>query len=253
METPFGEVDVDAREVGEPASVQGPGEPKPRQPSVEDIPDEGDRLQRHLAGQSLMNESLHPSRASSIPPQTSAPSSVPAPGPAPAPAAQSPAAPTTAQNMDMDETDPGLNLPSAPTFAAQGSVPNLPDTPAGLNMSAPPHAPNAFQSFPPPSTLPPTSPPAASYDPNQFYNQPAAPAPAPAASNFIPNAPAAAAAPVPAPVPSTAPARPNPSIDDNAISQAQKHARWAVSALTFDDVNTAIKELQESLRTLGAQ
>jgi vacuolar protein sorting-associated protein VTA1 len=41
--------------------------------------------------------------------------------------------------------------------------------------------------------------------------------------------------------------------DDQAITQAQKHARWAVSALSFDDVPTAIKELKNALRQLGAE
>lgn len=40
--------------------------------------------------------------------------------------------------------------------------------------------------------------------------------------------------------------------DDNAISNAQKHAKWAVSALNFEDVDTAVKELKIALDTLGA-
>ena len=42
-------------------------------------------------------------------------------------------------------------------------------------------------------------------------------------------------------------------VDEDSISQAQKHARWAVSALNFDDVNTAIKELNNALGLLGAK
>ena len=42
-------------------------------------------------------------------------------------------------------------------------------------------------------------------------------------------------------------------VDDEAIAQAQKHARWAISALNFEDTQTAIKELREALRTLGAE
>lgn len=41
--------------------------------------------------------------------------------------------------------------------------------------------------------------------------------------------------------------------NDQAIAQAQKHAKWAVSALSFDDVPTAIKELRIALRQLGAE
>jgi vacuolar protein sorting-associated protein VTA1 len=40
--------------------------------------------------------------------------------------------------------------------------------------------------------------------------------------------------------------------DDESILQAQKHAKWAISALNFEDVNTAVKELRIALRTLGA-
>ena len=40
--------------------------------------------------------------------------------------------------------------------------------------------------------------------------------------------------------------------DDNAISDAQKHAKWAVSALNFEDVDTAVEELKIALDALGA-
>ena len=40
--------------------------------------------------------------------------------------------------------------------------------------------------------------------------------------------------------------------DEEAILKAQKHARWAISALNFEDVNTAIKELRGALESLGA-
>jgi vacuolar protein sorting-associated protein VTA1 len=41
-------------------------------------------------------------------------------------------------------------------------------------------------------------------------------------------------------------------IDDVAIAKAQKHAKWAISALNFEDAETAIRELREALKTLGA-
>jgi vacuolar protein sorting-associated protein VTA1 len=40
--------------------------------------------------------------------------------------------------------------------------------------------------------------------------------------------------------------------DDVAIAKAQKHARWAISALNFEDADTAVKELRAALETLGA-
>lgn len=41
--------------------------------------------------------------------------------------------------------------------------------------------------------------------------------------------------------------------DEEAIMKAQKHARWAISALNFEDVNTAVKELKIALDSLGAR
>lgn len=40
--------------------------------------------------------------------------------------------------------------------------------------------------------------------------------------------------------------------DDEAVLAAQKHAKWAISALNFEDVPTAVKELRIALRALGA-
>ncbi len=41
--------------------------------------------------------------------------------------------------------------------------------------------------------------------------------------------------------------------DEEAVIKAQKHARWAISALNFEDVNTAVKELRGALEALGAR
>lgn len=69
--------------------------------------------------------------------------------------------------------------------------------------------------------------------------------------------------PVPPPAPSQ-PARsmampppPAPPIgayktDDESVMAAQKHAKWAISALNFEDVPTAVKELRIALQNLGA-
>ena len=220
---------------------------KPQPASVEEVPDEADRLGRYMARQSSMDESLHPSRTSSLPPASAAVPEIPS---VPRNAPGSP------QGMDIDSPQPtGLELPSTPGTIGNSSIPQLPDTPGSTNKQ-PFAASDAFQSFPPPSsTLSDTGP-----DPASYYDSSTASAHMPA--------PAAAAAPAPAPVasapgPSIVPApvapapiassQPSHSIDDNSISLAQKHARWAVSALTFDDVNTAIKELKNSLRYLGAE
>ena len=64
------------------------------------------------------------------------------------------------------------------------------------------------------------------------------------------------------PVPTKAPIQPvasGPTVDEavyaadeEAILKAQKHARWAISALNFEDVKTAVKELRGALESLGA-
>lgn len=41
--------------------------------------------------------------------------------------------------------------------------------------------------------------------------------------------------------------------DEEAIMKSQKHARWAISALNFEDVSTAVKELKIALDSLGAR
>jgi vacuolar protein sorting-associated protein VTA1 len=41
--------------------------------------------------------------------------------------------------------------------------------------------------------------------------------------------------------------------DDAAITQAQKHAKWAISALNFEDAETAVRELREAIRALGGE
>jgi vacuolar protein sorting-associated protein VTA1 len=40
--------------------------------------------------------------------------------------------------------------------------------------------------------------------------------------------------------------------DDMAMAKTQKHARFAISALTFDDLDTAVKELRAVLQAMGA-
>lgn len=48
------------------------------------------------------------------------------------------------------------------------------------------------------------------------------------------------------------PAPPPDTVDEAAMVNAQKHAKWAISALNFEDVNTAVRELRKALELLGA-
>lgn len=212
-------------------ALQGTG-PEPgtsvaaRQPTVEDAPDEDDQAQPRLARQSILDESLHPSRASSLPRRPAA---------APTPPARDNAVP------DLLSAPAGISVPSRSE--------SLPDTPAGL-ASAPPGS--GFQSYPAPVTTPQPEVPSPPTAPESYYAQPT-PAPAAAPLQTGSTAPAPRPGPTPAaPVPPSVPTSAQ-EVDDQAISQAQKHARFAVSALTFDDVPTAIKELRIALRFLGAE
>lgn len=60
--------------------------------------------------------------------------------------------------------------------------------------------------------------------------------------------PSLRAPPVAAPIPPPG----GYNLDDEAIMAAQKHAKWAISALNFEDVDTAVKELRIALHSLGA-
>jgi vacuolar protein sorting-associated protein VTA1 len=162
-----------------------------------------------------------------------------------------------------------------PTFTADNAAPGLP-TASSTNdeeMTAP------FQSPPLPQPPPPHQPQASS--PQSFYQQPASPPPIPQPpqqppppqQSFVPQQGFTPSLPPPPPSQhfqySPQPpqpqqyAQPNPAApqvthqgpfrtDEDSIIEAQKHAKWAISALNFEDVNTAVKELRVALRALGA-
>jgi vacuolar protein sorting-associated protein VTA1 len=260
--------------------------PKPHQPSVEDVPDEQDRIEAKLARQSSIDQSLHPSA------QVSARGS-------PAPADPRPYDPYRQNGPAQDDVSPlepsppnnrngsvgGGYFPEVPTFTSETQDSTLPTAPPDdvIDLGLPDHPSTApgFASTPDtlPQTFTPDAPPTA--PPQDFYRQ-APPAPPPSAPQHVnyapPVAPVAPVAPQPqhptyqqtpyvppsAPVqhfapPPTAPAVQQPpktnaqlNTDDVAIAKAQKHARWAISALNFEDAETAVRELRAALQTLGA-
>lgn len=144
---------------------------------------------------------------------------------------------------------PAAASPSAATDASRsGSVGGgyFPSVPTFTSDSAQPAAPTAAPDV--------TS-------PADFYNQP------PQTSTTVPATAPTFAAPIPtratAPpttIPQNAPLPPVQAVpaggyrtDDDSMTLATKHAKWAISALNFEDVNTAVKELRLALQTLGAQ
>ncbi|KAL4983089.1 Vta1 like-domain-containing protein [Aspergillus falconensis] len=230
--------DRPTEESTEPDAAAAPKSAAPLQPRVEDDPEESQYVQ-----------SSGPSPILPQPPTTLTE----------LPSAPQESASACSRVVDVGPgQDSPLNLPSTPNTFASSAAPNLPDTPSNVGGHRPKPS-NEFQSFPPPSAIPPTSPSTAFHGVDSFYSVPSSGDTSrfvpPAASGQVPHPtyqPASIATP---PDVARAPSTQANShyVDDQSISLAQKHARWAVSALTFDDVNTAIKELRNSLKYLGAE
>ncbi|GAO49031.1 DUF605-domain-containing protein [Saitoella complicata NRRL Y-17804] len=101
-----------------------------------------------------------------------------------------------------------------------------------------------------------------------YYDNPPAPAPAPApvASSYFPHVSPSAPERYDSP-PDTelhAPSHPTPpapvreevrakEVTEDEMQQARKHARFAISALEYEDVETAVAELRRGLAVLGAR
>lgn len=123
--------------------------------------------------------------------------------------------------------------PASPPPVAQSPQVSSPLNP----YASPPQQPQ--QHFPAPSSQPPQQP----------YHMPQTAAPSQQFSSAPRQNPyAQPAAPPPPAVSSQGPFRD----DEESIRQATKHAKWAISALNFDDSATAVKELRIALQALGA-
>ncbi len=269
-----------------------------RQPSVVEVLDEHDQVQGHMARRSIYDESLHPSRAPSVPPQPARAYQPPSQQPeedyyhSAAPAPVSPLDPSTSDRTmsdgggyfprvsDTDVRAHPLTLPDAPPEDPSSPPVVLPESSpprpssslaAGFTPSQPP---DILHSFPPPNVNEPTiSPPSSAFVSSYGIGPPSTPAPSfPQQPSSGPQqAPLTPIQPLPAP---DAPVRRGPPLrqmapppttippvsvhanyltDEEAILQAQKHARWAISALNFEDANTAVKELRAALEALGAR
>ncbi|KAF5021147.1 hypothetical protein F66182_6847 [Fusarium sp. NRRL 66182] len=136
---------------------------------------------------------------------------------------------------------PPVGLP--PAVSPVPEVPAQPATQIPLQPSPqiPTKLPSQYAPPPPQPFTNPSAPPSWTTTPS---------APHPVASNpppVIPQAPAPQPY-APAPVQGTGVAA-----DHRDINQAQKHAKWAISALNFEDIPTAVKELRNALALLGAQ
>lgn len=264
--------------------------PKPRQPSVVDAPDEHDRLQARLAAQSLKDESIHPSRVASgtvspLAGDAAAFYSGQHPEVSPVSAERKPSVggnyfpdmsppPSGQPPTNMSSTlpsAPSLDLPSAPGDFTVSSDPTLPEPPTTFVQPQPTQPRTPLDSFQPPPTQPSVapqnlaSPVLPQPPPSQTFQstQPVIPSvnlqspPPPALSSVTSQPPVSQPQPMsgqPAYMPvSQPPVNANIVVDEEAMLKAQKHARWAISALNFEDVPTAIREFQAALQTLGAR
>lgn len=258
----------------DPSNGQQQARTQSYQPSVEDVTDEHDRNQRRLAQQSAYDQSIHASRANSSQRQPEKHDSerhqdLPSP--------QDPGE-AYYHNAAVGDVSPIVSAQASPQYGGyfprvpddSNSVPSLPQAPpedprstSFYPQSPPgPTAPSPYlpsssslHSFPPPPNDPASV--SRGVPPPPSYPSQAPPGPT-AARNVPTQAPPAQTRPFPpiAPVPPAAPVpalnRANYVADEEAILKAQKHARWAISALNFEDVNTAVKELRGALESLGA-
>lgn len=165
------------------------------------------------------------------------------------------------QEVSWDET--GSAPPPNPSISSL-ATPSRTSTRSGP-QPLPPRPAISLQSFPPPNmdrlsplerptgpiTLYPTQ---SSYmsrhppQPTQILPPHISPSPTPSEANFQPSPPSRYPTNLPQSHSQTAYLS-----DEEAIMKAQKHARWAISALNFEDVNTAVKELNIALDSLGAR
>ncbi|KAH0539116.1 hypothetical protein FGG08_004354 [Glutinoglossum americanum] len=222
--TPEEPLDPNDLEVQLITGTPSPARGRPRTASVEDVPDEHHSLQRSLAAQSIIDQSLHPSRAPSLPRPADLQTTNFMPTPPDVSAGDSyytQGQPQDASDVSPMESSPerkgsggGGYFPSGPTFTTEDTQMT------NERLQQPPPPPQSYY-----------------YPPQQPLHQPSAPQP-------TPQAPSYQQAPI---------ASDRLICDEQAIAKAQKHARWAISALNFEDVKTAVKELREALETLGAR
>lgn len=128
----------------------------------------------------------------------------------------------------------GGYFPEVPDATSSSApAPSLPSTPADF-----------YNKMQPPPVVPP---------PQEFGLQPEGrpSAPTPHQMSAPTATPPALRAPV-VPLGGNGPPVGGYNADDDAIMAAQKHAKWAISALNFEDVETGVKELRAALHSLGA-
>ncbi|KAI0853466.1 DUF605-domain-containing protein [Daldinia vernicosa] len=227
--------------------VQMFGGAHPKTASVEDAPDEDGRPHQTSTGSyqtfpAPVSAPTSPPAPSALGPDQVSPIAPPGP-PTSDPGTYFPSAPGAPDNdLNLPSTT-NMPLPGSSTFGPAGASPVIPNPsshdPAGLPPApfSPPNAAPTPQDFYRPAPTPPQrqAPPQAQPASRSYYSQPSQPV-APA-QQYGGNSGSSNAL----------------NTDDMAIVQAQKHAKWAISALNFEDVPTAVRELEAALAILGAR
>lgn len=238
-----------------------PREGKARQPSIEHIPDEAHRLQSSLAPQSTLDQSLHPSRTHSPPPPQSGIHDVSPLGQDVAPNNQTSEvtaiSPISAEDSSIERKPSvgGNYFPPVP--AALSHPPEEPtntfDLPSTTSKPSLPEAPSTFHHIQHTHSMPAENPSSrASPPPPQRHHGHFLPTTQTIPPSLAPQTQPRQQIPQAPPQPHQQIFQPPIEIDEQAIMKAQKHARFAISALNFEDVPTAVKELRGALATLGA-
>lgn len=213
---PLDPSDAAVRQITDPSSLLLPPA------SVEDVEDAGEQLVSHAH----TSYHLPPASAAANEPFGPSPSSQ-SPGPS---TFEMPSAPTQSSSVPSPEFQiPMQPSPQIPTKLPSQFAPPPPEPSAPASnhqtWTSTVGPPSSSTTGPVSKTLPATEPVVAAPSPVRRAAHPH-----PAAS---------------APVAHT----PNPK----SIEQAQKHAKWAISALNFEDVPTAVLELRNALAVLGSQ
>lgn len=244
-----------------------------RQASVEEVPDEHDRMEYQMTPRPATDQ---------LPPTQPAPVVHPA-------ASDDTEARDEASRQDgtgesyyretaTDNQHPvGRSESGRASSIGGGYFPSVPEGYAGKGTASSPYLADELRpppvidtpdpsSFPPdgnrlPDTVDNASPSAVQHQnpiagllPSQKIFQSSQPATGAPVAHFVPSAPTAVPPPrfVPRAPPSTAVKETDYITDEEAVMKAQKHARWAISALNFEDVKTAVTELRLALESLGA-
>ncbi|KAI1138109.1 DUF605-domain-containing protein [Hypoxylon sp. FL0543] len=242
--------------------VQMIGAAQPKAASVEDVPDEDSRPQPTSTSSyqtfpaPVSEPTSPPAPSASVPEQVSP--ELPPGTPTQGSGSYFPSAPSAPDSLDLPST---TNMPppgGLASYDTMGPPPVIPSPPGAHDRALPPSAPfsppnvpSAPQDFYRPTPTPPVAPvqhrqaPTASQN---YFTQPSQP--------VIPQRGLAPAASAQQYGGDSAPSNSNPNsynTDDMAMVQAQKHAKWAISALNFEDVPTAVRELEAALTILGAR